>query len=53
MPVIPITWSLSPHSLADEPTLVPYPALISLDDIIDGQLIFLSVAPAVTWPFTM
>jgi hypothetical protein len=30
---------------------VPDPAPISLDDIVNGQLIFLSVAPAITQPF--
>jgi hypothetical protein len=47
-PVIPIPGSLSPHSLADKPTLVPDPALILLNDIVDGQLIFLSIAPAIS-----
>jgi hypothetical protein len=52
MPVIPIPGSLSPHSLTDELTLVPDLAVMLLDDIVDGQLIFLSIAPAVTRPFT-
>jgi hypothetical protein len=50
MPVILIPGLPSPHLLLEEPTLPLIPALILLDDIIDGQLIF-SFAPADGHPF--